>query len=188
MQRWETADLLQDIGRGVEEHPTLTIGADGDGRLGACLEAWVANAHTVAVGAVAVPLRKATASGRAQDMDFHGTGFTSVFKNVFGEPTRQAHPAGWLRSKVCNQRLEMYIVISKPRRMSIAAGFSHVIRLLLQVTPANCGQRTGSASVSTSASIGAAVCLQHRQIMDSHLMIFMSLCRAFASAKRLRLA
>ena len=121
-------------------------------------------------------------------MDFHGMGFTSVFKNVFGEPTRQAHPAGWLRSTICNQRLEMYIVISKPRRMSIAAGFSHVIWLLLQVTPANCGQRTGSASVSTSASIGAAVCLQHRQIMDSHLMIFMSLGRAFASAKRLRLA
>jgi hypothetical protein len=69
-------------------------------------------------------------------MDFHGIGFRRVFKSVFGEPTRQVRPTGWLRSEirnqVCNQRLEMYIVISKPRRMSIAAGVSHVIRLLLQ--------------------------------------------------------
>jgi hypothetical protein len=36
----------------------------------------------------------------------------------------------------------MYIVISKPRRMSVAAGFSHFIRLLLSVDTAQRGKRT----------------------------------------------
>ena len=74
----------------------------------------------------------------------------------------------------------MYIVISKPRRMSVAVGFSHVIRSLLQFIPAKRGYRTGSASVSTGSSIGVVVDLQHRQIMDLHLMIFMSLALALA--------
>jgi hypothetical protein len=35
----------------------------------------------------------------------------------------------------------MYIVISKPKRMSLAAGFSHFMQLLLCVYPARRGQK-----------------------------------------------
>ena len=43
--------------------------------------------------------------------------------------------ANWRISKAWNQRFEMYIVISKPRRMSVAVGFSHFISSLLSVFP-----------------------------------------------------
>jgi hypothetical protein len=36
----------------------------------------------------------------------------------------------------------MYMVISKPRRISVAAGFSHFIRLLLSIDPAQRGKCT----------------------------------------------
>ena len=174
LQRRETSNLLQDVGRRIEQHPVLPVGACGDGRLGASRELGVAAANPAAIGAVAVPLRKATASGRAQDMDFHVMGLKGALGERFSKATRRAYQTGWQISNFCDQRLEMYIVISKPRRRSVAAGFSHFIRSLLQFTPAKRGKRTGRASVSTGPSIGAGLDGWHRQIMDLHLMIFMS--------------
>jgi hypothetical protein len=47
--------------------------------------------------------------------------------------------AGLPRRSDRDQRLAMYIVISKPKRMSLAAGFSHFMQLLLFVYPARRG-------------------------------------------------
>ena len=57
-------NLGQDVWRGVDQQPVGAVDGDGDGRLGSGLGVDGATAQAVAVGAVAVPLRKAAASGR----------------------------------------------------------------------------------------------------------------------------
>jgi hypothetical protein len=49
--------------------------------------------------------------------------------------------AGLPRRSDRDQRLAMYIVISKPKRMSLAAGFSHFMQFLLCVYPARRGRK-----------------------------------------------
>ncbi len=63
------------------------------------------------------------------------------------------NPPGTSRRVGCYQRLAMYIVISKPRRISVAAGFSHFIRLLLSVDTAQRGKCTRSMSACTLCSV-----------------------------------
>ena len=65
LQCREASDLLQDVGRRVEQKPVLVIGADRDGGLRAWLETRVALAAGMAIGAVAVPLGKSPACSRA---------------------------------------------------------------------------------------------------------------------------
>lgn len=48
-------------------------------------------------------------------------------------------PAWLPRRAGRHQRLAIYIVISKPKRMSLAAGFSHFMLFLLCVNPARRG-------------------------------------------------
>src|SRR5690606_23410095 len=67
----EGADLAQDVGRGIQQRPLYAITADGNGRLGARPGADPAFAQAVAAGAVAVPLREATAGGGAEYMNVH---------------------------------------------------------------------------------------------------------------------
>jgi len=65
-------DLLAQIGRGVEQHPVLAVGADGEGRLCARAIALRAGADGRRMDAVAVPLRETAARGRAENFDEHG--------------------------------------------------------------------------------------------------------------------
>ena len=85
------ADLRQDVGRGVDEHPVRRAFFTHDERgLGACMDDGVRGvgrggvgrnggltgcaARQGAVAAIAVPLGKAAAGGGAQDFDFHARG------------------------------------------------------------------------------------------------------------------
>ena len=61
------AELLRQVGRGVEENPALAVTGRGETRLGARYNAQVAVPGEGAVGAAAVPLRKAAASRRSED-------------------------------------------------------------------------------------------------------------------------
>lgn len=65
------------IWRGIKQYPVPLIGAYSDGRLcsGCCFDC--AAAYALAVVTIAVPLRKASASGRAEYMYFHGMDFES---------------------------------------------------------------------------------------------------------------
>jgi hypothetical protein len=69
----------------------------------------------------------------------------------------------------------MYIVISKPKRMSLAAGFSHFMLFLLCVYPARRGSRTCSVSAGTQNIVHCFGDLRHRENKDWSLMVFMSL-------------
>ncbi len=114
LQGWRRADLLQDVGRRVEQDAVeRTISADEDRRLRARLRTHAAAAHAGAVAAVAVPLRKAAAGRGAQNGDLHSA--------VGGVPTNQI------------QRAATYSVISKPKRMSVAAGVCQTMNSLLGV-------------------------------------------------------
>jgi hypothetical protein len=57
---------------------------------------------------------------------------TCIFKRGYFfercDKKNHKHPPGQPRRVSCDQRLAMYIVISKPRRISVAVGFSHFIR------------------------------------------------------------
>jgi hypothetical protein len=67
----------------------------------------------------------------------------------------------------------MYIVISKPKRMSLAVGVSHFMLISSVCMPQGAVGRTASPSASTErecALWGAGV---HHEFMDSGLMIFM---------------
>lgn len=64
-------DLRAQVGRSSEQKPRSGIGADGNLRLRAGLAAELPGAHGTTVGAGAVPLRKASASSRAENLDLH---------------------------------------------------------------------------------------------------------------------
>ncbi len=84
LQWREGFDLRRDVGRAVEQKPTLAIGADGEARLRAPGRA--ARARGGAVGARAVPLRHAAAGGRAENAYDHarrGTG--SILLGAFAQ-------------------------------------------------------------------------------------------------------
>ncbi len=78
MERWEAFDLLPDLWRGIDEHPSLVIRCHGNAFLGArCgLDGSVTEATTV--GATAVPLRKAAACRRTQYPDAHDGAFRCI--------------------------------------------------------------------------------------------------------------
>jgi hypothetical protein len=61
------ADLLRQVGGGVEQGPGAVIAGDGDARLGARRDARIAVPGERADGAAAIPLRKAAAGGGAED-------------------------------------------------------------------------------------------------------------------------
>src|SRR5690554_2458710 len=71
LQQREALQLGANIGRGVEQDPVGAVEAGGDGGLGAGLSVQCAVAQPLAVGAVAVPLRKAAPGGGAQYLYFH---------------------------------------------------------------------------------------------------------------------
>ena len=71
LQRGKAADLLQHVGRGIEQHPVLVVAAGGNRRLGAGLGADASLAQAVAVGAVAVPLRETTTGGGTEYANLH---------------------------------------------------------------------------------------------------------------------
>ena len=65
----------------------------------------------------------------------------------------------------------MYMVISKPKRMSVAAGVSHFIRILLSVSPAK-RVRYWQHICQHAMQCAGLLHLPHRQNMDSGLAIF----------------
>ena len=65
LQCRKASNLLQDVGGGIEQDPILGVAADGNGRLSACDEAWIALTPGIAIRTVAVPLRKSAAGRRA---------------------------------------------------------------------------------------------------------------------------
>ena len=81
-----------------------------------------AGAMAGAVRAVAVPLREPAAGGRTEDGDAHGS--KDEGRRV---RSRAAAPASFA------QRAATYIVISKPKRKSVAVGVCHCMRGLLRV-------------------------------------------------------
>src|ERR1700686_2056185 len=64
-------DLRKQVGRRVENEPVLAVRADHDRRLRTPLRIQRAVAYTVAIPAVAVPLRKTAARGRTKYLDLH---------------------------------------------------------------------------------------------------------------------
>ena len=74
-------DLLAQVRRGVEQRPVDAVAADRKRRLRAAPEAGFAGPHVGAIAAVAVPLRKTAACGRAQNLDDH------CVRLVAGAPT-----------------------------------------------------------------------------------------------------
>jgi proline iminopeptidase len=57
----------------------------------------------------------------------------------------------------------MYIVISKPKRISAAAGFSHFMLVLLEIGSASCGMRIRRVSASALESMPPGEGLEHRE-------------------------
>jgi hypothetical protein len=73
LQRGVRADLLEDVGRGVEQHAVgARVTLHEDRRLSARPGAHRAGTNARAVAAVAVPLRETAAGGRTEDRDAHG--------------------------------------------------------------------------------------------------------------------
>lgn len=74
LQRRRVAQLVEDVGGGVDQHPVLCVVAQGDRRLRARRGAQCAVAYAIAIAAIAVPLGKATACSRSKDPEYcHGT-------------------------------------------------------------------------------------------------------------------
>ncbi|MNN57978.1 hypothetical protein D3C81_1729960 [compost metagenome] len=72
LQGGEVFELDADVGRGVAQDPLLAVVAHRDRRLRAPLRPQATVAHTGALTTVAVPLRKTTASGGAENTNVHG--------------------------------------------------------------------------------------------------------------------
>jgi hypothetical protein len=96
---------------------------------------WTACTHGTALGAIAVPLRKTTTRRRPKHMNFHKKADLKKIRVKRGTSLETLK-----KKKVCqvaltdppsNQRLAMYMVISKPKRMSLAAGVCHFMWFLL---------------------------------------------------------
>src|SRR5471032_308423 len=67
------ADLLEDVGRGIEENAVdAVVPAHEERGLRACPGAHGSRAHARAIAAVAVPLREAAAGRGSEDGDSHG--------------------------------------------------------------------------------------------------------------------
>lgn len=67
-----------------------------------------------------------------------------------GTASEKREPTGLLQRAGQSQRLAMYMVISKPKRMSLAAGFSHFMQILLiQFIPQVAVKSTGRLSACT---------------------------------------
>jgi hypothetical protein len=96
---------------------------------------WTASAHRTALRAVAVPLRETATRRRPKHMNFHKKADLKKIRVERGTSVETLK-----KKKVCqvaltdppsNQRLAMYMVISKPKRMSLAAGVCHFMWFLL---------------------------------------------------------
>ena len=98
--------------------------AHGDRGLGSRPRAQRAAAHAGAVAAVAVPLGKAAAGGRPQYANLHSEVARRRRSRRRLAPRRRA-------ASPRSQRFAMYIVISMPKRKSMACGVSHFISQLL---------------------------------------------------------
>ena len=72
LYRRECMELRQNVGGCVEQQPISVIGADCDRRLSTGLAVHFVAANTMAIVAVAIPLRKTAAGCRAENSDFHG--------------------------------------------------------------------------------------------------------------------
>src|SRR5690606_14973442 len=72
LQLWKGLQLGTDVRRGVTQNPVDAVVADGNGRLGAWLCSQCSGTQTGTVGAVAIPLWKAAASSRTENLDEHG--------------------------------------------------------------------------------------------------------------------
>jgi hypothetical protein len=70
----EGLELLTQVRRRVDQEPRPVLTADGQRRLRAGSRPYT-RAHGLAGSAVAVPLRRPTSSGRAQNANAHGPGF-----------------------------------------------------------------------------------------------------------------
>ena len=64
-------ELFQDVGRSIEQQPVPLVGTDRDRGLGAGSAVHLMAPDSMAIMAVAVPLRKAAAGGRAENSDLH---------------------------------------------------------------------------------------------------------------------
>src|SRR5262249_53357255 len=73
VQRREALDLATDLGRGGQQEPPGTVGADGHALLGSCDDIARLLAHAATVRAAAVPLRRSTSRCRTQYSDAHGS-------------------------------------------------------------------------------------------------------------------
>src|SRR6188768_3500037 len=71
MQRPEALDLLPNFRRGVEQEPGIAVGAHCHRLLRSGYRADAATPYANAIGATAVPLRKATSRCGAQDTNQH---------------------------------------------------------------------------------------------------------------------
>ena len=71
MQDIVIVDLLAQVRGGVKQVPVLTVGADGDGRLGPLWGSRVILPGSPAIGVVTIPLRITAARGCSQYPDVH---------------------------------------------------------------------------------------------------------------------
>eukprot|EP00933_Yihiella_yeosuensis_P063372 TRINITY_DN664_c1_g1_i1.p8 TRINITY_DN664_c1_g1~~TRINITY_DN664_c1_g1_i1.p8 ORF type:complete len:151 (-),score=3.64 TRINITY_DN664_c1_g1_i1:78-530(-) len=101
----ERGQLGANVGGRVKQDPVLAVFTDGNGRLGTGPGVQGALPEAVAVGAVTVPLGKATACSGAQNVNQHG--------GLLHKQNGQLE-AG----RFSTQRLAKYIVTSKPMRRS----------------------------------------------------------------------
>ena len=67
----EDPELRQDVRGSIEQDPTRAISADRNGRLGTRTRADLPTANAIAVAAIAVPLRKSTPCGGAENVYSH---------------------------------------------------------------------------------------------------------------------
>src|SRR4029077_8086643 len=122
-------ELGKDVGGGVDEGPRVRVAPTDNNRglgSGECAQRAVAHARTVT--AVAVPLRKAATGGRAQHTYLH----SRARAGGLAAPRRTGlwSPAARLPALAHLQRFAMYIVISMPKRKSVARGVSQRIVLV----------------------------------------------------------
>src|SRR5262245_494309 len=111
-------DLCGDVRRRIDQGPgALGAAGNGDGGLGTRAGCESPATHAGAVPAVAIPLWEPAAGGGSQHSNLQGSAGAARLRGL---------APGLL------QRLAMYIVISMPKRKSIACGVSHFMTLLLQ--------------------------------------------------------
>jgi hypothetical protein len=85
LHRREVVQLRADVRRGIAQHPVHAVVGERDGRLGTCPGIQAAVAKARAVGAVAIPLGKATAGGGAENLHVHGKPVERIRRRVRNE-------------------------------------------------------------------------------------------------------